>query len=165
MLDVISLIDSKTMAYIGGTVVAGIGIMSAISIIGRAVISRPITGDFELVELGTAFAGTMFLPFCQMSGGHIVVDIFTMRASERTREWLDRFGALLMAVMFIAVAWRAMAGSLGLRTTGESSMLLGFPTWVGYASIVPGVFIAGIVALAQSLGLVRFKQAELPSHE
>lgn len=144
---------SVWLAYLGGAIVAALGIMSAISIIGRSAFSRPITGDFELVEIGTAIAGTLFLPYCQVSRGHIVVDLFTLRASQRTRDWLDRFGALLMAIMFFAVGWRALVGSMDLRSSGETSMLLGFPTWIGYAGIVPGVTVAGIMALAESFGI------------
>src|SRR5215510_9006815 len=141
---------SIAFAYGGGVVVASIGIMSAISIIGRSALRRPITGDFELVEIGTAVAGTLFLPYCQATFGNIAVDLFTLRASERVRDWLDRFGCLLMAVMFFAVGWRAAVGAVGMRQSGDSSMLLGFPVWIGYLGMLPGLFAAGIVALAQS---------------
>ena len=145
---------ARYLAYLGGTLVALIGIMSAVSIIGRSALGQPILGDFELVEIGTAVAGTLFLPYCQASGGHIAVDVFTLRASKRTIAWLDRFGCLLMAIMFIAVGWRAIYGSIGLRLSGETSMLLGFPIWIGYAGIVPGAFVAGLIALAQSFGIM-----------
>src|SRR5262245_19385052 len=144
---------SIAFAYAGGVVVASIGIMSAISIIGRSALRRPITGDFELVEIGTAVAGTLFLPYCQATYGHIAVDLFTLRASERVRDWLDRFGSLLMAIMFLAVGWRAAVGSIDMRHNGEISMLLGFPIWLGYVGILPGVFAAALVALAQSCGI------------
>src|SRR4051812_3992365 len=106
---------SVLLAYCGGAVVSVIGIMSAVSIIGRSIAGRPITGDFELVEIGTAIAGSLFLPYCQATAGHIVVDVFTRRASARTTDWLDRFGALLMAVMFLVVGWRTITGAVGLR--------------------------------------------------
>jgi TRAP-type C4-dicarboxylate transport system permease small subunit len=141
------------LAYCGGAVVSIIGIMSAVSIIGRSVLGRPIVGDFELVEIGTAVAGSLFLPYCQATGGHIVVDVFTQRASRRTQDWLDRLGTLLMAVMFLVVGWRTVIGVLGARGTGETSMLMGFPLWLGYAGTVPGIVVAGIIALAQSAGL------------
>ena len=144
---------SIAFAYGGGVVVASIGIMSAISIIGRSALRRPITGDFELVEIGTAIAGTLFLPYCQATYGHISVDLFTLRASERVRDWLDRFGSLLMAIMFLAVGWRAAVGSIEMRHNGETSMLVGFPIWLGYVGILPGVFAAALVALAQSCGI------------
>jgi TRAP-type C4-dicarboxylate transport system permease small subunit len=138
-------------AYLGGIIVSAIGIMSVISIVGRTVIGKPILGDFELVEIGTAVAGSLFLPYCQASGGHIVVDFFTLRAGASTRHWLDRIGCLLMAVMFLAVGWRAIYGAMSLYSTGETSMLMSFPTWLGYAGVVPGTLIAGLVALTQAL--------------
>src|SRR5262245_15005322 len=127
------------LAYVGGSIVAAVGLMSAVSIIGRTALRRPITGDFELVEIATAVAGTLFLPYCQATGGNIVVDLFTLRSSERTRDWLDRFGSLLMAVMFLAVGWRAAVASFDLYRTGESSMLMRVPIWLGYAGMLPGV--------------------------
>jgi TRAP-type C4-dicarboxylate transport system permease small subunit len=144
---------SVRLAYAGGGVVAAIGIMSAVSIIGRSAIGSPITGDFELVEIGTAVAGSLFLPYCQATSGHIVVDFFTLTASDRTKDWLDRFGCLLMAVMFIAVGWRAIIGGLDVRQSGETSMLLGFPIWIGYLGMAPGVFVAALVALMQVFGV------------
>ena len=140
-------------AYLGGVVISAVGIMSVVSIIARSALGRPITGDFELVEIGTAIAGTLFLPYCQATHGHIAVDLFTQRVSPRARDRLDRFGSLLMAVMFIVVAWRAVAGGIDIRRSGETSMLMGVPIWVGYAAIVPGATIAGVVALAQALGI------------
>ena len=151
---------SIILAYLGGAVVSALGIMSAISIIGRSAISRPVTGDFELVEIGIAVAGSLFLPYCQITNGHIVVDFFTQRAGRRTVRFLDQFGALLMAVTLLAVGWRTAVASIDIARSGETSMLLGFPTWIGYAAAVPGVLVAGIIALLQSLGLVGLQRIE-----
>jgi TRAP-type C4-dicarboxylate transport system permease small subunit len=140
-------------AYGGGLVVAGVGVMSAVSIIGRSALRRPITGDFELAEIGIAVAGALFLPYCQATSGHIVVEFFTLRAGERARGWLDRAGALLMAMMFLVIAWRVGVGMFDLYRNGESSMLMRFPIWLGYALTLPGLLVAGLIALAQSLGV------------
>lgn len=138
-------------AYAGGVIVSAIGIMSVISIVGRSTFGKPIQGDFELVEIGTAIAGSLFLPYCQASGGHIVVDFFTLRAGPSIKRWLDRLGCLLMAAMFLAVGWRAIYGAIGLYSTGETSMLMSVPAWLGYAGVVPGAMVAGLIALAQAL--------------
>jgi TRAP-type C4-dicarboxylate transport system permease small subunit len=145
---------SIILAYLGGAVVSAVGIMSTVSIIGRSVIGRPVTGDFELVEIGIAIAGSLFLPYCQATSGHIAVDFFTLRASRRTIHFLDQFGALLMAITLLAVGWRTAVASIDIARNGETSMLLGVPTWIGYAATVPGVMVAGIIALLQSFGLV-----------
>jgi TRAP-type C4-dicarboxylate transport system permease small subunit len=145
---------SVILAYMGGAVVSAVGIMSAISIIGRSAIGRPVTGDFELVEIGIAVAGSLFLPYCQATSGHIAVDFFTLRATPRTNRFLDQFGALLMAVTLLAVGWRTAVASIDIARSGETTMLLGFPTWIGYAATVPGAIVAGIIALLQSFGFV-----------
>ncbi len=140
------------LAYLGGAVIAGVGLMSAVSIIGRTLLSRPIQGDFELVEIGIAVAGSLFLPYCQALRGHIIVDFFTLRARRRTIGILDRFGSLLMAVMFLAVGWRTLVGAFDIARSGETSMLMSVPIWIGYACMVPGVLLAGLIAAAQSFG-------------
>jgi TRAP-type C4-dicarboxylate transport system permease small subunit len=140
-------------AYLGGAVVCAVGLLSAASIIGRSAIGRPVTGDFELVEIGIAIAGSLFLPYCQATRGHIVVDFFTLKAGLSTTHFLDRFGDLLMSAMLLVVGWRTSVAALDIFRTGETSMLLGFPIWIGYAAIVPGAIITGLIALAQSIGV------------
>jgi TRAP-type C4-dicarboxylate transport system permease small subunit len=152
---------ARSLAYLGGLVVAGVGLLSTVSILGRSAMSlplfsyfsRPITGDFELVEIGTAVAGSLFLPYCQLSKGHIIVDFFTLKIGEHIKGALDRLGALLMAVTYLIVGWRTAVGCADIYGSGETSMLLGFPIWIGYAATVPGVLVAGVVALSQAAGL------------
>lgn len=154
---------SVWFAYAGGAIVASIGIMSAVSIIGRALWSKPITGDFELVEIGIAIAGSLFLAYCQITAGNIFVDIFTIRASDNSKALMDKFGALLMGGMFLLVGWRGAVGMAEIRHSGETSMLMGFPIWVGYVCVLPGITLAAIVSIAQGLGLIGV--SERVSHE
>lgn len=152
-------------AYIGGAVVAAIGIMSAVHIIGLWLFSSPVRGDFELVEFGIAIAGTLFLPYCQATRGHIIVDFFTQRASPRTLIWLDSFGSLLMAIVLLLVGWRTAIAIGDMYRNGETTTLRGLPIWIAYAGMAPGFILAGLIALAQSMGVMRPEQApsEVPS--
>jgi TRAP-type C4-dicarboxylate transport system permease small subunit len=140
-------------AYVGGIIISGVGIMSAVSIVSRSAFSHPILGDFELVEFGIAVAGACFLPYCQSTRGNIIVDFFTSAASPHAVKWLDRLGASLLALMFFAIGWRTLVSSVGILHTGESTMLMGLPLWLGYALMVPGVIVAGAIALAQAVGV------------
>jgi TRAP-type C4-dicarboxylate transport system permease small subunit len=144
---------SVALAYGGGGVIAAIAVLSAASIGGRILLGRPILGDFELVEMGSAVAGSLFLPYCQATRGHVIVDFFTQRAGPRTLAGLDRTGALLMAATFLLVAWRTGVGCLDIARSGETTMLMRIPIWVGYAAMLPGVVAAGLTALAQALGV------------
>jgi TRAP-type C4-dicarboxylate transport system permease small subunit len=147
------------LAFGGGAVIAAVGLVSAASIAGRTVLRRPILGDFELVEIGTAVAGSLFLPYCQATRGHVIVDFFTQRAGPRTIAALDRIGALLLAATFLAVAWRTAVGGVDIARSGETSMLMRIPIWIGYAAMLPGLVAAGLVALAQGLGVVMPERA------
>lgn len=147
-------------AYAGGAVIAAIGIMSAIHIIGLWLFSSPIRGDFELVEFGIAVAGTLFIPYCQAARGHIVVDFFTQRASARTIAGLDAFGALVMALVFLLLGWRTAIATLGIYSAGETTTLRELPIWIAYAAMTPGILLAGFIALAQALGMMPARSAD-----
>jgi hypothetical protein len=61
-------------------------LMSLTSIVGRSLFSKPILGDYELVQMMSAVAVTMALPFCQMIRGHIIVDFFTVQRAEEVQQ-------------------------------------------------------------------------------
>jgi len=121
--------------------------MSVASITGRAVLGRPVPGDFELVQVGCGAAIAAFLPYCQLRRGNIIVDFFTARTSPRVQGGLDAVGALLVALVMAVLTWRTAVGTVAVRAGGEVSMIVGFPIWIGYAAIVPSLALATVVAL------------------
>ena len=136
----------RWFAIVGGAVLVAMTLMSVASIVGRSLFGKPVPGDFELIQIGCAICVAAFLPSCQMQGGNIIVDFFTVRSSERTRAWLDSFGALLVAVVMLLVGWRTGAGALAVKASGETSMIMGFPSWIGYAFMVPGFALTALAA-------------------
>jgi TRAP-type C4-dicarboxylate transport system permease small subunit len=135
---------SRTLALAGGAILVALAGMSVGSIVGRSL-GHPIQGDFELVQFGCAIAISFFLPYCQLRRANIIVDFFTVAASERTRGFLDALGAALLGCVMALLAWRVGVGALELRATQETSMLLGVPLWYAYALIAPAF---GLTALA-----------------
>lgn len=139
------------MALIGGVVLSGIALLTAISIVGRWLIDRPIFGDVEMVQIGCAMAIALFLPYCQARHGHVIVDFFTLKAQPRTRERLDAIGSVVVSAILLVLGWRAAVGVFEMRQYGETSMVLGFPTWLTYLAMVPGLLVAGLIGLANAL--------------
>lgn len=137
----------RAFAFAGGTVLVGITLMSVYSIVMRYFFGKPIAGDFELVQLACAACVAAFLPITQLRGGNIVVDFFTDWAGRRATDVLDGFGALLVALVMAVLAWRTTLGSLGVKSSGETSMIMGFPVWYSYALMVPGFALTAVVAL------------------
>ena len=137
----------RWFAVVGGVVLVAMTLMSVASIIGRSLFGKPVLGDFELIQIGTAICVAAFLPLCQMEGGNIIVDFFTVRSSDRVQGWLDLFGALLLSAVMLLVAWRTGAGALTVKASGETSMIMGFPSWIGYAFMAPGFALTAVAAL------------------
>jgi len=131
----------------GGIVLIAITIMSASSILGRALFSKPITGDFELVQLACAVCVAAFLPYAQQQHSNIIVDFFTVNASRKTRGRLDAFGALAVAFVTGLVGWRTAVGATVVYANGETSMLMGVPIWISYAMMAPGFMLTAVVSV------------------
>ena len=138
-------------AVIGSAVALATGLMTVASVVGRAALSAPIPGDVELTQFGIALAISLGLPWCQLKRANIIVDFFTQRLSPRRLQWLDGIGALLLAAMCLLLAWRTGVGALSVKQAGEQSMILALPMWWAYASLAPGLALAGVVALWQAL--------------
>jgi TRAP-type C4-dicarboxylate transport system permease small subunit len=142
---------ARAFAFAGGVVLVAMTGMSVVSIAGRTVLSRPLAGDFELVQVGCAAAVAAFLPYCQLRRGNIIVDFFTVRAGPRVQASLDALGAVLLAAVMALLAWRTAAGMLTVKAAGEITMIVGFPVWLGYAAIVPSLALTALVGLATAL--------------
>jgi TRAP-type C4-dicarboxylate transport system permease small subunit len=134
-------------ALLGGAVLLTVAAVTVVSVVGRWLWSTPVLGDVEMVQLGTAAALALFLPYCQLHGSHLIVDIFTARTTTSAQRRLDRIAQGGAAVVLALLAARAGAGVLDLRTAGETSMVLGVPLWLAYAAMVPSLGLAALIAL------------------
>jgi TRAP-type C4-dicarboxylate transport system permease small subunit len=133
----------------GGLCASAVALLTVVSIVGRATLRSPIPGDFELTQVGIAWAISLCLPWCQVHGGNIIVDFFTQRAHERTLRVFDAIGCLLLALMVALLAWRTVSGAIAVHGAGETSMILDLPGWWVYAGLAPGLALSGLVALTQ----------------
>ncbi|MCJ0763711.1 TRAP transporter small permease [Variovorax terrae] len=142
---------AKLCAILAGVLLTIITFMTCASLIGRNTTGATLVGDFELTGVATGAAIALFMPWCQVRRGNIIVDFFTARASERTNAWLDKFGALLLALTFALLSWRTTLGGLNAYNTQSGTMMLGFPEWIIYLSMVPAFTLTAVIALSQTL--------------
>jgi len=146
---------AELFAYAGGAIFVVIAILSVGSIVSRALFSKPLQGDYELVQYAGAVFVSLCLPLTQLRRANIIVDFFTVKAAPATRAWLDAFGALLLALVMTALAWRLGAGALSMREAGETTTILGWPLWHAYAAMVPGVLLTALLGFKSALGDLR----------
>jgi TRAP-type C4-dicarboxylate transport system permease small subunit len=138
---------SVALAIAGGAMLVALALLTTVSTVGRWLFSQPVVGDVELVQMGCAMMIALSLPYCQLRGAHITVDFFTSRASRRARRLLDAVGALALGAICVVLGWRAGVGVIEMRQVGETTMVLGFPFWMTYLGMVPGMTLSGIVGL------------------
>jgi TRAP-type C4-dicarboxylate transport system permease small subunit len=134
----------KVGAIAGALVFVALVVMSIVSITGRKLASAPVPGDVELLQLCAAFASSAFFGWCHLNNGDVKVDFFTERMPAARVHTLDGFGSLLVGLFGALIAWRTGVGALGLHATGETTMILGVPLWLGQALMVPGFVLLAL---------------------
>jgi len=141
---------AKLCAIVAGVLLTVITLMTCASLLGRNTIGWTVVGDFELSAAAAGAAVALFLPWCQLRRGNIIVDFFTSRTSDRTNERLDRFGALLFAAVMALMTWRTVIGGQSAWRSHSSTMMIGFPEWVIYLAMVPPMALCVAIGLAQA---------------
>jgi TRAP-type C4-dicarboxylate transport system permease small subunit len=137
-------------AILAGVLLTVITLMTCLSVLGRNTTGTTLVGDFELTGVVAGAAIALFLPWCQVRRGNIIVDFFTSGASARTNALFDRLGALLLALALGLLAWRTALGGLSAWRTQSATMMLGFPEWIVYCFMVPPLVLTALVALWQA---------------
>lgn len=158
---------TRTLAFVGGLILALIALVTVASIIGRFFLFAglgPIRGDYEIVEMGSAIAIFAFMPFAQFKRAHVVVDIFTMNFSQRIQSFLGFVGDVLIALASGVLLWQFWIGlggkmpygSDGLRSAlsmgskpffAETTYELSVPIWIPYSLSFIGAFLFFVVSL------------------
>ena len=142
---------AKGCAVLAGVLLTVITLMTCASLIGRNTTGTTLVGDFELTGLAAGAAIALFMPWCQVTRGNIIVDFFTVRASASTQASLDRLGALCLGLAMAFLAWRTTLGGLNAWVSQSGSMMLGFPEWIVYALMVPPLVLTAVIGVVQGV--------------
>jgi TRAP-type C4-dicarboxylate transport system permease small subunit len=148
-------------AVAGGLIALAVGVMTVYSVTQRAIITKPLAGDIELVQFGIALSISLCLAWCQLRGSNIIVDFFTQKAAPRTNRWLDGLGCILMALMYGVLSVRTLYGALAVSSAHETTPTLDLPMWWTYACLAPGLALACLVAITQAW--MHFSQQDMLS--
>jgi TRAP-type C4-dicarboxylate transport system permease small subunit len=142
---------AKLCAVLAGVLLTGITLMTCASLIGRNTTGATLVGDFELTGVAAGAAIALFLPWCQLSRGNIIVDFFTASLKPATNERLDRIGAFILAASLLLLAWRTTLGGINAYSTRSGTMMLGFPEWIVYAFMVPPIVLTAVIGFWQAV--------------
>ena len=110
--------------------------ITSLSIVGRLSIPlglSSIPGDYELVETFVGLAVFGFLPYCQLARGHVGVDLFVMPFGNRAMLVTQFLGDLTIAGLTLLLTSRHIIGTFDKYDSNETSFILAFPIWWGFA--------------------------------
>ncbi|MEN9904066.1 MAG: hypothetical protein RLZZ555_631 [Pseudomonadota bacterium] len=141
---------AKLCAVLAGLLLTVITLITCYNLITRNFFGESMVGAFELTAVSTGAAIALFMPLAQARQGHIIVDFFTTGLSDAANGVLDRIGALVLALVFVFLAWRVSVGGINAYDAGSQTMLMGFPEWIVYAAMVPPFIVTALIALSQA---------------
>ena len=132
----------------GGLLMLAVGVTCA-SVL-RGVFGQPILGDSEVVEMSLGVAVALCLPWGEMRGAHVIVDVFTARLPRRGIAGLDAVMRAAVALIAAVLAVQLATGAHGQWDRERETMFLQIPYWWGYALAALGLLLwtvtAGFVA-------------------
>jgi TRAP-type C4-dicarboxylate transport system permease small subunit len=112
-------------------VIAGISLtflmfLTVMDVILRAL-KMPIVGTYELVAFSGAVVIGFAVPLTSWLRGHIFVDFFILRFSQKVRNIFNITTRCLVIVLFFLIGWNLIKYGMDLQKSGEVSLTLQMP--------------------------------------
>jgi len=149
---------AKWLAILGGVILCAMAVLIAISVTGRSALSAPISGDFELVAIGTGLAVFAFLPWCQMVRGNVLVDFFMVKAPVRIQVLADIVGGAFYLLIATLLTWRLIFGAIDMFQYREVTMTINFPRWTTFpASVALLGFLVIVIAYTTARSIAELR--------
>jgi TRAP-type C4-dicarboxylate transport system permease small subunit len=160
-------LGARWLALAGGVVLCALTVMVVVSVSMRALGAaglKPVPGDFELVEMGTAVAVFFFLPWCYLRNGHAMVDLLYMHLPVPVQRTVSVLSDVLMLAIWVVLTWRlgiAVADKFGEH---ETTFILQVPLWIPQAIGLVGATVGCLVYLAKTLAEIGWVSADDGGH-
>jgi len=134
-------------AILGGLVTLALAIMTAASAVSNLLFGRPFAADYELVQHFVAIVVFTFLPYCQLAGANVTVDIFTERAGEKAKIVMSLVASLLAAGFAVLLLRQMSLGFESYLRFVEVTPVLGLPLWTAFPPILFSLALLLVAAL------------------
>jgi TRAP-type C4-dicarboxylate transport system permease small subunit len=147
-------------ALLGGALLLVAVAVTCASVI-RGAFGRPILGDSEIVEMCLGVAVALYLPWAEMRGSHVIVDVFTARMPARGLAWLDAAMRAAVALVATVLAVKIADGAYAQWDRERATMFLEIPFWWGYAGAAVGLALWTVTACF--VAVERLSEARRPA--
>ena len=132
-------------------VIAGISLTFLMLLTITDVILRgfksPVPGTFEMVAFAGAVVIGFSLPLTSWLRGHIFVDFFILKFSQKGRDIFNIATRCVVIMLFFLIGWNLIKYGMDLQKSGEVSLTLQMPFY-------PVAYGVGVCCFVQCLVLV-----------
>jgi TRAP-type C4-dicarboxylate transport system permease small subunit len=137
----------RIWALLGGVVTLALALMTACSAVSNLLFDAPFAADYELVKHFIAIAVFMFLPYCQLTGSNVTVDIFTERMSERAKAAMAALSSLFAVAFALLLLKQMSEGFVSYLRFVEVTPVLRLPLWTAFPPILLSLFLLLVAAI------------------
>lgn len=137
----------KAWALVGGAVILVLVAITAASAISNLLFNVPFSGEYELAKHFVGIAIFTFLPYCQLSGANVTVDIFTEGFGPRAKATMLLFSSLLAAAFSILLLRQMSLGFGDYIRYPEETAALHLPLWTAFPPILFSLALLLIASL------------------
>lgn len=137
---------SRVFNVIAGISLTFLMLLTVTDVILRAL-KRPIVGTYELVAFSGAVVIGFAVPLTSWLRGHIFVDFFILRFSQKVRNIFNITTRCLVIVLFFLIGWNLIKYGMDLQKSGEVSLTLQMPFY-------PVAYGVGVCCFVQCLVLI-----------
>jgi TRAP-type C4-dicarboxylate transport system permease small subunit len=150
---------ARWWALLAGVVTLGLALMTAGSALSNIFLGRPLPADYELVKHIVAVVIFMFLPYCQITGSNISVDIFTESLTARRKAFLDVLSSVFALGFAILMLMQMSGGMQSYLKYREVTPVLKLPLWTAFPPILFSLVLLGLAACVTLVAQIRAYRA------
>ncbi len=137
---------SRFLNIIAGVSLTFLMLLTVMDVILRSL-KRPIVGTYELVAFSGAVVIGFSVPLTSWVRGHIYVDFFILKFSQKGRDIFNIATRCVVIVLFFLIGWNLIKYGMDLQKSGEVSLTLQMPFY-------PVAYGVGICCFVQCLVLI-----------
>ncbi|MEO6746751.1 MAG: TRAP transporter small permease [Caldimonas sp.] len=127
-----------------GTVLFLMMMITAVDVIGRYVLNRPLTGGFEITEMLLAALIYCGLPLVSQRREHIVIDTFDPLMSARVKRALDVVAEIVCSLTLGGIGYLIFRRAARVAEYGDTTSVLKWP-------LAPVAYLMGTMILIACL--------------
>lgn len=134
----------RVLGVIAGAVLFAMMMLTAVDVVGRYVLNRPVPGAFEVTEMMLAALIYCGLPLVSQRREHIVIDTFDYLMSRRVKRALDMAAEILCSALLFGLAWLVFGRAGRVASYGDTTNVLKLPL-APVAYLMATMLLAGAI--------------------